>query len=246
MRTYERYMDRQTVSPSLHNQLLALEQRVPDKKSSSPSWRRAAVLAACLCLLVGLGWFGRRAGLGSGGDNAASYSMTAEDTSAQTTEAAADVAGEAGEEAAADEAGEEAAEEELEAPRTEEPAEWTETEDCASAEKTYAWPENAVLPGWLPEGYTLTETEAGEDWYSLVWTSQDGEEITVEYGLGTLDTANVLYPVFPAGTTWEEAAEQVREIEGRWGFFLEYDGSWRCFITTGDCQELWQVAESFE
>ena len=56
---YQRYMDRQTVSPDLHRRLLAMEQE--QKKVVQPvRWQRWAALAAALALAAGIGLFTRR------------------------------------------------------------------------------------------------------------------------------------------------------------------------------------------
>lgn len=53
---YERYMDRQSVSPDLHARLLALEQQ--EKKVIRPRrWQRWAAMAAAVVLVAGAGWF---------------------------------------------------------------------------------------------------------------------------------------------------------------------------------------------
>ena len=51
MKNYEMYMDRQTVSASLHEKLLTLE---PPARPSRV-WRRWGALAACCALIAGLG-----------------------------------------------------------------------------------------------------------------------------------------------------------------------------------------------
>lgn len=58
MKYYISYMDRQTVSPQLHERLLAMgetEHRFQTKKKISPRRRQWAALAACCALIVGIG-----------------------------------------------------------------------------------------------------------------------------------------------------------------------------------------------
>ncbi len=52
MKQYKSYMDRQEISPAVHENLLNLE---PPKGRSGPSWVRCGVLAACAALLIGVG-----------------------------------------------------------------------------------------------------------------------------------------------------------------------------------------------
>ena len=54
MDSYKSYFDRQTVSPQLHQALLALGAR-PVSRARRPVWRRWAALAACCALALGLG-----------------------------------------------------------------------------------------------------------------------------------------------------------------------------------------------
>ena len=50
MNYYSDYMDRQTVSPALHERLLAL-----DAPKRTEHWQKYAALAACLAVIAGLG-----------------------------------------------------------------------------------------------------------------------------------------------------------------------------------------------
>ena len=52
MKQYKSYMDRQEISPAVHENLLNLE---PPKGRSGPSWMRYGALAACAALLIGVG-----------------------------------------------------------------------------------------------------------------------------------------------------------------------------------------------
>lgn len=52
MKHYNSYMDRQEISPAVHEKLSTLEVR---KKSSSRMWMRVGALAACAALIVGAG-----------------------------------------------------------------------------------------------------------------------------------------------------------------------------------------------
>lgn len=51
MNYYKSYMDRQEISPAVHDKLIALE---PPKKRSAP-WLRYGALAACAALIIGVG-----------------------------------------------------------------------------------------------------------------------------------------------------------------------------------------------
>lgn len=52
MKNYNSYMDRQEVSPALHQTLMNLE---TPKRSSSPGWVKYGMLAACAALILGVG-----------------------------------------------------------------------------------------------------------------------------------------------------------------------------------------------
>ena len=52
MNHYNSYMDRQEISPAVHENLLNLE---PPKGRSGPTWVRYGALAACAALLIGVG-----------------------------------------------------------------------------------------------------------------------------------------------------------------------------------------------
>ena len=57
MKGYRDYMDRQQVSPALHDKLLALEQQeIQPKPQSRQRWQPALAMAACLCLVLGVCW----------------------------------------------------------------------------------------------------------------------------------------------------------------------------------------------
>lgn len=51
MKYYQSYMDRQEISPAVHEKLLDLE---PPKKQSG-SWLKCGALAACAALIIGVG-----------------------------------------------------------------------------------------------------------------------------------------------------------------------------------------------
>ena len=58
MKGYRDYMDRQQVSPALHDRLLALEQQQKAPQSIQPlkRWQPVLATAACLCLVLGVCW----------------------------------------------------------------------------------------------------------------------------------------------------------------------------------------------
>lgn len=52
MKYYKSYMDRQEISPTVHENLLNLE---PSKRRSGPVWAKYGALAACAALIIGVG-----------------------------------------------------------------------------------------------------------------------------------------------------------------------------------------------
>ena len=58
MESYKSYFDRQTVSPELHEKLLAIGRQPRTERRRrpfSPAWKKWAALAACCALALGLG-----------------------------------------------------------------------------------------------------------------------------------------------------------------------------------------------
>lgn len=255
MNSYRDYMDRQTVSPELHQKLIDLEKGAKQSKKRTARWQPAAAMAACLCVILGLGWFGRQAvSGGSSSQTSMDAAATAQEAGAvafETEDSASDMALESNvstETADTTAKTADTAEDET-ANFPEENEEFLvlpEAFDDQWAEKEL--PEAVVLPGWLPEGYALTEftmLETLEDGYSLTWTGEDGCRIIMSWGPGGLETADVLFPVYEAGTAdWETISADLENQTGEIGFFLTYGDCWRCFTTTGDPWVLWQVAES--
>ena len=58
MKGYRDYMDRQQVSPALHDRLLTLEQQQKAQQKNQPRkrWQPVLAMAACLCLVLGVCW----------------------------------------------------------------------------------------------------------------------------------------------------------------------------------------------
>lgn len=246
MNRYQDYMDRQRVSPALHDRILALEQTVPAPQKVSPRrrWQPALVLAACLCLVLGLGWWQLNGSMGSTGatgkgdfgfTGTASSSFSAEGSQAAQ---AADTAGAAGAEDTAPEM----------APEEETADTATVTQEAASDEALTP-PADALLPQWLPEGYTLTQVEALEEpgCYHLVWQDGEGDEIALSYTYTDTMPEDTVWPVYPAETADWATVSQGDAVDGLWGFCL-YDSNLGCCLewtTTGtDYHALWQTAQS--
>ncbi|MGM9537823.1 MAG: hypothetical protein ACI3VN_05780 [Candidatus Onthomonas sp.] len=254
MKGYREYMDRQQVSPALHDRLLALEQQQKAVEPAQPPkyWKPVLAMAACVCLVLGMSW-GRS--LFSSSDSAASTVEYAMDAAAQ----------EALEEEAADEAISETASPSEDAgaffAESASAADKAEAEDSIPSEETFeedasedampesalAPPEDALLPGWLPEGYSLTAVETGTDahCYRLIW-SDGTEEIILEYAYAPQPPEELPWPVYDREAADWETVSQEEEQDGVWGFCL-YDKDlicWQCFTTTGDHETLWKVAQS--
>ena len=247
MKQYENYMNRQTVSDSLHQRLLSLEQE-ERRLARRPQARRwlyaAAALAACLLLAVGVGrwalpWLGMG---GSASDNSAAMS-----TEATSAGAAADSAlpEEAAEGAASDTRGESVFDAETTEDTAGAEAEGAETaseESAGAAEDggVPAW-EEIENPAWLPEGYSLASTEIDEatGWYRATWTDGAGGEIQLESAPETVARPEGVPVLDPADEGALDALSP--DEDGWWRFLLAEEGGWRCFSTNGDLEILWQA-----
>ena len=252
MKRYQQYMDRQQGSSALHSRLLALETTHPSPAAKSGfRWQTAALLAACLCLVLGLSWRSlfpfASTGAGAADSAANSSAQTTEDSS-QTPEAAGDTAdgglldgGSLTTEESAPEAGMAAGAVQEAAPAEDTAGELPAQESIAEAEEAEAtlFP----LPAWLPEGYLLTLSQAWDDASQASYTWSDGSEaqITLTYSLSPLESD---WPSY----LWSEAnwmtLSQLPAQEDTWGFCLQREDLWLECITTGEPEELWQVVQS--
>lgn len=244
MKGYQQYMSRQQVSPDLHCRLLALEQTVPVSKPRPRRvrWQSAALLAACLCLVLGLSWGGLtgRFSMGSGNAGAAADNAAAQTTESSQAPEAAQTAENAG---GADQGSEPTQDAPPESGSTQE------TEGAGLPQTEEAGAEDVdgesvfPLPSWLPEGYVLTQSQTWEDGskLSMTWENSQGEQITLTYE--TVPQASD-WPTYP----WEEAGwdtlSQIAPQDGLWGFCLQGQDLWLECTTTGDQETLWQVVQS--
>ncbi|MCD7734451.1 MAG: hypothetical protein LUH48_04880 [Clostridiales bacterium] len=233
MNAYKSYMDRQSVSSNLHRRLLALEYP-PETKEKPVPWGRYVALAACLCVVVGIGWFVWSMPDFNGMDSA----FVSEDSSTAVME-----------EIAEDTAEEEIVEEFWDSEESAAADGETGTDTTAAMAEDSAEEESAtedapwLIPGWLPDGYGLTESAEAEDGYALLWTDDAGGELTLiwhnslESCPETALTAEAL-----AETDWAEA---VREDEnGASVLELLCEDGWLELTFTGDGETLWSVAVS--
>lgn len=245
MNHYRDYMDRQQVSPALHDRILALEQTVPapSKNSARRRWQPALVLAACLCLVLGLGWWrlnGSMGSTGAAGEGALGFTEnTSSSFASEGSQAAqaADMAGAADVEEAAPEAAQE------------------QTADTATAtqedarEEALAPPADALLPQWLPEGYVFAQAEVLDEsgGYRLIWQDGQGNEITLSYTYTDTMPEYTDWPVYAVEDADWTTVSQGDAVEGVWGFCL-YDSNLGCCLewttTSGDHQALWETAQS--
>lgn len=243
MKQYENYMNRQTVSDSLHQRLLDLEQeeRRPARRPQARRWLYAAALAACLLLVVGVGrwalpWLGMG---GSASDNSAAMSTEATSAGAAADSALPEAAVEEADGGTADEA----------FSTTEDTAgaaaEGTETasEESAGAEEDRGVPvpEEIERPAWLPEGYSLVSTEIDEatGWYRATWTDGAGGEMQLAGAPDTVAQPEGIPVLDPADEGALDALSP--DEDGWWRFLLVEESGWRCFSTNGDPEILWQA-----
>lgn len=259
MKGYRNYMDRQQVSPALHDRLLSLEQAAGPSKAphSRRRWQPVLTMAACLCVVLGLGWGawsgvfgGGRFALGSSNSSgAAEAPAAAEPTEAESEEVMEETAdqgrftSDAAGAAAYDDAAQDTAEQESAAEHKEDGA----SPDAQASELLP--PEDALIPGWLPEGYTLSAVEvlAQEHCYRLTWTSSDGSALTLEYAYTDQAPEDSLWPVYEWTDADWDTVPQGNTQDGVWGFGL-YSSDLGCYYqfttTSEDHEALWQVAHS--
>lgn len=243
MKGYQQYMDRQQVSSALHSRLLALEATHPAPKRPAFRWQPVALLAACLCLVLGLSWNLFRGSLLGAGDLAS----TAESTQAWDADGAASgdtAAGAAVESEPPLPQGTQPVQEE--SGPAEDTAGSTSEEFAASEESDAAEPEVSAsfpLPGWLPEGYVLTQSQTWEDGSqaSYLWMDGAGTQISLTYAWGPQASD---WPAY----SWEdldwETLSRISSQDGSWGFCLETEDLWIQCVTTGEPEVLWQVVQS--
>ncbi|MCC8128537.1 MAG: hypothetical protein LIO51_01160 [Clostridiales bacterium] len=235
MSAYKSYMDRQSVSSDLHRRLLELEHQ-PRKSQKLIPWGRYMALAACLCVVVGLGWFvwamsdlnGMDAVFVSEDSSTAVMEEAAEDTAVE--ENTVEEFWDSDESAVAEE-------EETETDITADMAEDSAEEETATEDAPW------LLPGWLPDGYSLTERAETEDGYTLLWTDGAGGELTLTWhGITESCPETALAAEVLAETDWTEA---VREDEdGVSVLELLCEGGWLELTFTGDGETLWSVINS--
>lgn len=243
MKGYHQYMDRQQVSAALHSRLLALEQTVPvpKPKPRRVRWQSVALLAACLCLVLGLSWRGF-VGLSStgAGDAAAAGDTTAESSQAPETSQMAEGTGDTNGGPAVQDSVPEA--EEAGQAQEAVPESGLPQTEGAAAEDT-GEEERFSLPNWLPEDYVLTQSQTWEDGSKLrvTWENSQGEGITLTYETVPQESD---WPTYPwAEANWDTLA-QIAPQDGLWGFCLQGQDLWLECTTTGDPQTLWQVVQS--
>lgn len=249
MKGYRDYMDRQQVSPALHDRLLALEQQQKAPQSIQPlkRWQPVLATAACLCLVLGVCW--SWSALSPAAHSAAGTAEYAMDDSAvwkETDAAQEDADGSISETAADAGTADEAAELEAEESAPAQEAFVEDTMEEGTADKALTPPEDALLPGWLPEGYFLTQAKPDESGRCRLTWSDGTDEITLEYAFAGQPPEELGLPVYDRETADWETVSQAEEQNGVWGFCL-FDkdlGCWQCFTTTGDHEALWDVAQS--
>ncbi|MCD7761289.1 MAG: hypothetical protein LUH16_05890 [Clostridiales bacterium] len=234
MSAYKSYMDRQSVSSDLHRRLLELDSQAPETQKPVP-WGRYAALAACLCVVVGVGWFVWAMRDFNGMDAA----FVSEDSSTAVMEQMAE-----------DTAEEETVEEFWDSEKSAAAEDWeNETDTTADMTEDGAEEESAtedaswLIPGWLPDGYSLTESGETEDGYTLLWTDAAGGELTLTWH-DRLESCpeTALAAEALAETDWAEA---VREDEnGASVLELLCEDGWLELTFTGDGEALWSVAVS--
>lgn len=252
MKGYRNYMDRQQVSPALHDKLLALEQQQKVPRTSQPiaHWKPVLAMAACLCLVLGIGLFqANRGARDQVSADTAEFSMDANTAAAQSSSANDCAAPEdpllEDGKMADDSMLETAAPESAEAAEDSADAGAAAERPDTSSDQTP--PEDALLPAWLPEGYLLCSAEPLEQahCYRLTW-SDGTDEITLEYAYASQPPENLDWPVYDCAAADWDTVSQAETQDGVWGFCL-YDQElpgWQCFTTTGDHETLWDVAQS--
>ncbi|MBQ9165776.1 MAG: hypothetical protein IJX71_02445 [Oscillospiraceae bacterium] len=258
MRGYRDYMDRQQVSADLHDRLLKLEQQQnAPKKNSGFRWQRVAALAASLCLVVGLGWFGLQMLEGMGGMSANETAADCAVPEAAQEEAETDNA--SAEYAADDAMTEEAAstegapmEEPGEAPAADMPADYAGQDEPAAEEAASI--EDEFGSGFLsysPEGYTFEGTEEYEDTQILRWKSETGDRITVQRIFAFNETlrgglSDQGYPIYLAESEDWKRDDAAQSGEMGWGFVLDWGDMLEVYTSTEGPEGLWVVVEDLQ
>lgn len=248
MKGYRDYMDRQQVSPALHDKLLALEQReIQHKPQPRKRWQPVLAMAACLCLVLGVCWsWSTFSPAAHSAASTAEYAMD-DDAVWEETDAAQEDADESiPETAAAASIADEADEPKVEESAPAQEAFVEDTTEDEAAKEALTLPEGVLLPGWLPEGYALTQAEQDESGRCRLTWSNGTDEITLEYAFAGQPPEELDWPVFDSETANWETVSQAEEQDGVWGFCL-YDkdlACWQCFTTAGDHKTLWDVAQS--
>ncbi|MCD8384368.1 MAG: hypothetical protein LUC39_05350 [Clostridiales bacterium] len=233
MSAYKGYMDRQSVSSDLHRRLLELDGWTPEAQKPIP-WGRYVALAACLCVVVGIGWFvwpmldnNRTGDVGISADcSTAVMEEVAEDTVEEET----------AEEFWDDAESEMVEDSEITADTTDEAAEdWAEE----SATEDAPW----LISGWLPDGYSLTESTETEDGYTLLWTDGAGGELTLTWHDRLEDCPETALAAEALGEM--DWAGSVRQDENGMSVLeLLCEDGWLELTFTGDGETLWSVAVS--
>lgn len=256
MSGYRDYMDRQQVSKDLHDRLLKLEQQqTAQKKPSGFRWQRAAALAACLCLVVGLGWFGLRAfaGVGGSGFNGAAADCAApeaiEEEGAAEEPAAQYDMDEAvtAESAPLEEPGEAPAEEAEDTTLWEEAA----SEEAAPKEETDIVASYYGYLSYSPEGYTFEGVEEYEDTQILRWKSETGDRITAQRIFASNETlrgglTDQGYPIYLGESEDWKSDDAPQSGEMGWGFVLDWGDMLEIYTSTEGPEGLWVVVEELQ
>ncbi|MCD8047004.1 MAG: hypothetical protein LUD80_00120 [Clostridiales bacterium] len=213
----------------------------PETKEKPVPWGRYVALAACLCVVVGIGWFVWPMLGFNGMDDA----FVSEDSStAVMEEIAEDTAEEEiveefwdSEESAAAEDGETGTD--TTAAMAEDSAEEESAVEEESATEDAPW----LIPGWLPDGYGLTESTEAEDGYTLLWTDGAGGELTLTWHNRLEDCPETALAAEALGET--DWAGSVRQDENGVSVLeLLCEDGWLELTFTGDGETLWSVAVS--
>lgn len=261
MRGYRDYMDRQQVSSDLHDRLLKLEQQQKaPKKSSGFRWQNMAALAASLCLVVGLGWFGLQMLGGTGG---MSDNETAADCAVPEAAQEEAVTDNVSAEYAADDAMEEEAaatedapvEEPGEAPAADVPAEYAGDEVPAAEEAISVETESGSCyydyMSYSPEGYTFGGMEEDADTRILRWENEEGDRITAQRIFISNETlrgglADQGYPIYLGQSEDWKRDDAALSGEMGWGFVLDWGDMLEVYTSTEGPEGLWVIVEELQ
>ena len=258
MSGYRDYMDRQHVSQDLHSRILALEEeQIPSGQQNVTPFRRWAALAACLCLVAGLGWFGlRHLPVGMGGNMAADSAAPTEDCAPEETEDVADSEGQYAysqeESAVMEEAAEEPAAALPEDAAPELPAQDSASEEVEDEVANLEAEENdgsVYLNTIAPDGCKLISFEEGEDTCILIWETEEGSRLTLQYIEEATETkrgglSGQGYPIYTAESGDWKDPEGIRSGEQGWGFVIERAGGLEVYTTDSAPERLPELAEA--